>query len=69
LFLARANDKLGNFEAAEKIYFEASHLKQADPQVWLGLRDLYESQGSVKVSQYIEVSETLAHIYETLFVA
>jgi hypothetical protein len=69
LFLARANDKLGNFEAAEKAYLEASRMKKADVQVWLGLRDLYESQGSAKVSRYIEVSETLAHIYETVFVS
>ena len=65
LFFARANDKLGQFDASEKAYLQASRLKPADAQVWLGLRDLYESQGATQISKHIDVSQTLAHIYES----
>jgi hypothetical protein len=43
-------------------------LKQADAQVWLGLRELYESRGSAQVSKYIDVSQKLAKVYEDMFV-
>jgi superkiller protein 3 len=39
-------------------------LKQADVQVWLGLRELYDTKGSAKVSEYIDVSQKLVNIYE-----
>lgn len=63
LFLGRAQQQKGQPEEAEKAYRRAAELKPEDTQAWLGLRDLYEHQGSKKVAEYTEVGLKLAEIY------
>ncbi|KAI9697842.1 MAG: Superkiller protein 3 [Bogoriella megaspora] len=66
LFLGRALDKKGNSEEAVKTYESATKIKPNDDQAWLGLRTLYEGQGSRKVDQFRHVSMRLAEIYMDL---
>ncbi|KAF2835832.1 TPR-like protein [Patellaria atrata CBS 101060] len=63
IFLGRAHEKSENYEDAAKAYTSATKLKPKDDQAWLGLRSLYESQGSSKVDEYITVGVRLAEIY------
>lgn len=67
LFLGRANDGLGKLEDAANAYLDATKSKPEDPQAWLGLRALYEKQGSVKVDENSQVGLRLAEIYAELY--
>lgn len=42
-------------------------MKQADVQVWLGIRDVYESQGSAQGFKYIEAAQKIAEKYLALY--
>lgn len=66
LFLGRANDGLKNFEESAQAYNDATKIKPADPQAWLGLRGMYEGLGPSKVEENIEVGLKLAEIYMNL---
>ena len=63
LFLGRAYEKQGKLDDAIKTYSDATNIKPNDYQAWLGLRGLYEGQGTTKVDEYITVSTRLAEIY------
>jgi cytochrome c-type biogenesis protein CcmH/NrfG len=63
LFLGRAFDKLGKPVEAAKAYDEATKIKPDEDQAWLGLRVLYEGQGTKSVNEYISVCVRLAEIY------
>ena len=66
IFLGFALDKQGKFQDAEKAYDSATRLKNAEPQAWQGLIQLYEKQGSKKVAQYQVAALKLAEIYQNL---
>lgn len=67
LFLGRANDGLGRYGEAAKAYNDATKIKPNDPQVWLGLRGLYEKQGPSKVDENTQVGLKLAEIYAAAY--
>lgn len=63
LFLGRALQKQNKLEDAAKTYISATKSKPDDAQAWLGLCDLYESQGSLKVDEYREAALMVGEIY------
>jgi superkiller protein 3 len=69
LFLGRALDRQGKYDEAVKIYHKAATIKHDDESPWLGLRTVYEAQGSAKVDEYIEASLKLAQAYEAKYVS
>ncbi|KAL1303135.1 hypothetical protein AAFC00_006567 [Neodothiora populina] len=63
LFLGRARQKQSKPGEAAKAYISATKLKPDDAQAWLGLCDLYESQGPSKIDEYREATVKVAEIY------
>lgn len=63
LFLGRALQKQKKLDEAEKAYRSATTIKPDDTQGWLGLCNLYESQGSGKVDEYREAALKVGEIY------
>lgn len=63
LFLGRGLQKQMKPEEAAKAYLSATKSKPEDAQAWLGLCDLYESQGSSKVDEYREAAVRVAEIF------
>jgi len=63
LFLGRALHKIGKPEEAAKAYEDATKIRPAEDQAWLGMRSVYESQGAAKVDKYTSVGLKLAEIY------
>ncbi|KAF2258540.1 hypothetical protein CC78DRAFT_526121 [Lojkania enalia] len=63
LFLGRALDGLGKLDSAAQAYEDAAKIKPMEAQAWLGLRGLYERQGSTKVDDHTRVGLKLAEIY------
>ncbi|KAF2760849.1 TPR-like protein [Pseudovirgaria hyperparasitica] len=63
LFLGRAYDKLGRTDDASSAYESAAALRPNEKDPYLGLRELYGSQGGKKVDQYIDLSVKIAGIY------
>ncbi|RDW73762.1 TPR-like protein [Coleophoma crateriformis] len=66
LGLGYALDKQLNYAEAEKAYDAATKIKEADPQAWQGLIQLYEKQGGEKLEQYQLAAVKLAEIYRDL---
>ena len=66
IFLGFALDKQSKCAEAEEAYVAATKLKVSDTQGWQGLIQLYEKQGSSKLSQYQLAALKLAEIYENL---
>ncbi|KAG9963923.1 TPR-like protein, partial [Aureobasidium melanogenum] len=62
LFLGRAFQKQNKLEDAAKTYNSAAEIKPDDAQAWLGLCNLYESQGALKLDQYREAALKVAEI-------
>lgn len=63
LFLGRALQKQNKLDEAAKTYISATDIKPDDAQAWLGLCDLYESQGALKLDEYREATLKVAEIY------
>ncbi|GAB7352099.1 hypothetical protein MBLNU459_g2599t1 [Dothideomycetes sp. NU459] len=63
LFLGRAFQKQGKLDDAAKTYSSATKIKPDDTQAWLGLCNLYESQGSQKVDEYREAAVKVGELY------
>lgn len=66
IFLGFALDKQTKYVEAEDAYNSATKLKTSDPQGWQGLIQLYEKQGTNKLSQYQIAALKLAEIYQNL---
>jgi superkiller protein 3 len=66
LFLGFALDKQAKYEEAEQAYEAATKIKGSDPQAWQGIIQVYEKQGSNKLSQYQVAALKLAEIYQAL---
>lgn len=66
LFLGRAYEKQDKVDEAAQSYHSAADLKPDDPQAWIGLCSLFESQGSGKVDHFRDASMRLAQIYADL---
>lgn len=62
-------DKIAKYDESEKAYNEAVSIKPTEDAVWMGLRALFEVQGSSKVDQYIDASFKLAQILEEQYVS
>jgi superkiller protein 3 len=63
VFLGRALEQIGKPDEAAKAYEDATKIQPAEANAWLGLRNVYEGQGSAKVDKYISVGLKLAEIY------
>jgi superkiller protein 3 len=60
--LGRAYQKQNKLDDAAKTYNSATQIKPDDAQAWLGLCNLYESQGRVKIDEYREAALNVAQI-------
>ena len=63
LFLGRAFEKQGQLDNAADTYRKAADSKPDEAQAWLGLCSLFESQGSKKVDDYIDVAVRVGSIH------
>lgn len=62
--MGRAYDKLGKPTEAVQSYESAAKIKPKDDQALLGLRSLFETQGSKNVNEYVSVGIRLAEVYK-----
>lgn len=65
MFLGLAQDKLNNYDEAERAYTAASKIKPDDRTAWQGLIKLYEKQGDSKLDRYNDAVVKLGHIFAT----
>ncbi|KAL3482453.1 hypothetical protein BJX99DRAFT_217085 [Aspergillus californicus] len=66
VFLGLANDKLNNYQEAERAYIAATRIKADDKPAWQGLIGLYEKQGNQKLEQYREAALNLGQVFADL---
>jgi len=64
--LGRAYEKQGKLDDAEKAYANAAAINADNENPLLGLRSVYEVQGTKKLDDYITTSAKLAEHYAKL---